>query len=121
MAFNPLSWGNFDLTSPEQSKLFLQQLGGFLNLILQPQSILNLIQNDLVPINVQTYGAHPTGVNDSTAAFNNALAANLAVYVPGGTYKIVGTINITQDNTHFFGDGPSTMLNATTPVTPIIK
>lgn len=47
-------------------------------------------------VSVMDYGADPTGVADSTAAFNNALAAvNTAgggiVYAPAGTFKISPT------------------------------
>jgi hypothetical protein len=43
--------------------------------------------------NVVNYGADPTGVNDSTTAFANAIAAATSgqyVYVPNGTYKVGG-------------------------------
>lgn len=37
---------------------------------------------------VINYGADPTGVADSTAAFNTAIAANNYLIVPPGTYKL---------------------------------
>jgi hypothetical protein len=37
---------------------------------------------------VDSYGADPTGVSDSTSAFVAALAANKHVYIPPGTYRI---------------------------------
>ena len=51
---------------------------------------------------VLDFGADPTGVADSTAAFNNALQATVAystalcyqVFVPAGTYKLDGTIYV---------------------------
>jgi hypothetical protein len=46
------------------------------------------------PVNVLDFGADPTGVADSLAAFNAALAAGNYVVVPIGTYKVTGTINI---------------------------
>src|SRR6185312_7790627 len=43
-------------------------------------------------ISVLNYGADPTNINDSTAAFQDAAKAALSVgkciYVPGGTYKL---------------------------------
>jgi len=52
------------------------------------------------PVNVLDFGADPTGVTDSTAAFNDALQATIpfaqvisrTVYVPPGTYKISSTL-----------------------------
>jgi hypothetical protein len=46
--------------------------------------------------NVLYYGADPTGVADSTAAFQAALAstADCSVYVPGGTYLITATLAV---------------------------
>jgi hypothetical protein len=44
------------------------------------------------PANVITYGADPTGTLDSTAAFNTAAATGVTIYVPDGTYKILGTV-----------------------------
>lgn len=45
--------------------------------------------------NVLYYGADPTGVADSTAAFQSALAAGrCSVYVPFGTYLITSTLAI---------------------------
>lgn len=42
---------------------------------------------------VVTYGADPTGVADSTSAFNSALAAGSAT-IPDGTYLISGVVNV---------------------------
>jgi len=38
--------------------------------------------------NVLDFGADPTGVADSTAAFNAAAAASKRVYIPSGTYSV---------------------------------
>ena len=46
------------------------------------------------PGNVLDFGADNTGVADSAAAFNAALAAHDNVYVPEGTYKILSTVTI---------------------------
>src|SRR5216684_3993177 len=61
-------------------------------------------------LNVNDYGADPTGVNDSTAAFNKAIAlAQVSgqptkIKLPGGTYQ---TGNITPaTNVYFDGAGP---------------
>lgn len=48
------------------------------------------------PGNVLDYGADNTGVADSAAAFNAALAAHGNVYVPEGTYKILSTVTVEQ-------------------------
>jgi hypothetical protein len=64
------------------------------------------------PINVLDYGADPTGVADSTAAFNSALAAGKELFVPAGTYKVT---SITHPNyqTIIRGEGSgSTIINS---------
>src|ERR1043166_7503418 len=48
---------------------------------------------------VVSSGADPTGVNDSTAAFNNCIINNSNVWIPAGTYKITGTINCIANRT----------------------
>lgn len=54
------------------------------------------------PANVLDYGADPTGVADSTAAFNLARAVGRSIYAPAGTYKV----SISLDNNEvLFGDG----------------
>ena len=45
-------------------------------------------------VNVNDYGADPTGVADSTDAFNAAAAASKSVLAPAGTYKILSTITL---------------------------
>ena len=50
-------------------------------------------------VNVLDYGADPTGVADSSAAFQAALLAGATVYVPSGTYKA----NITIPTTATYG------------------
>ena len=54
------------------------------------------------PANVLDYGADPTGVNDSTDAFDQAIATGKRVRVPAGTYKCNVTIN---NKTIIEGDG----------------
>jgi hypothetical protein len=46
------------------------------------------------PANVLDFGADPTGVADSTAAINAALAASDIVYMPPGDYKTTASINV---------------------------
>jgi len=57
--------------------------------------------------NVKAYGAVGDGVANDTAAFQAALAASTAVYVPGGTYKITSTL-IVPANTSLIGAGRGT-------------
>jgi hypothetical protein len=47
-------------------------------------------------MDVVSYGADPTGNNDSTTALNNAFAnaSNATRYIPAGIYKISSTLNI---------------------------
>ena len=45
-------------------------------------------------VSVQDYGAKGDGSTDDTTAFQNALAENRVVFVPGGTYKLSGTLVI---------------------------
>lgn len=68
-------------------------------------------------INVVTdHGADPSGVNDSTAAFQAAIASFTAsspvnsakcgvVYIPAGTYTISSTLTCTTVPVYFVGDG----------------
>lgn len=45
-------------------------------------------------VSVKSYGAKGDGTTDDTAAFQTALTENRLVYVPEGTYKLSGTIEI---------------------------
>lgn len=58
--------------------------------------------------NALDFGADPTGVADSTAAINAALAANLCVFLPAGTYKTLTAINITRNGQVIRGAGRDT-------------
>jgi hypothetical protein len=49
--------------------------------------------------NVLDFGADPTGVASSVAAFNEAVANGGTVYVPSGTYKLDGKVTLSEDNT----------------------
>ena len=58
------------------------------------------------PVSVLDYGADPTGVADSTAAINAAIASGKSVYFPRGTYLTVGGHVIPYPSRQrFFGDG----------------
>ena len=46
---------------------------------------------------VLAYGAKGDGTTDDTEAFQNALAENRVVYVPGGTYKLSNTLIIREN------------------------
>lgn len=48
-----------------------------------------------IPLSVVWEGADPTGVTDSTAAINAALATCASIYFPPGTYKTSATLTIT--------------------------
>lgn len=65
------------------------QEGGFGGTEAQFASLLN------IPIALpQFYGAVGDGTTDDTAAVQSALTNNRYVYIPGGTYKLSGALNI---------------------------
>jgi len=71
-------------------------------------------------------GADPTGVADSTAAINAAVAAAVTakrpVYIPGGTYKISSALNWRIPGLQVIGDGSAvTTISQATGNTPIIQ
>lgn len=55
----------------------------------------DMVGNDVVTPKI--YGAKGDGSTDDTVAFQNALAANRVVFVPGGTYKLSGEL-VVGDN-----------------------
>jgi hypothetical protein len=59
-------------------------------------------------VSVTTEGADPTGVNDSTNAFNSAIsaadAAGEAVWIPQGTFLVSGHLNISAGTIEGAGD-----------------
>lgn len=57
------------------------------------------------PANVLDYGADPTGVNDSTAAIQAALANSSNIFFPSGKYKI-SQITVTNPAVTFSADAP---------------
>ena len=67
-------------------------------------------------VSVIKYGADPTGVSDSTTAFQSAIdeledavgSSNFGggrIYVPSGKYKILGSLTINKSFITLFGDG----------------
>lgn len=61
-------------------------------------------------LSVIDYGADPTGVNDSTNAFKNAISdaqstGRLSVYVPSGNYLVSNTLRLVE--THLIGESMS--------------
>ena len=67
-----------------------------LNMAISNSSALGGIRG---PANVLDYGADPTGVMDSTAAINTAISAGKGVFIPTGTYRINGQINVLPGTT----------------------
>lgn len=65
-----------------------------------------------LPGNVISFGADPTGVADSTAAFTACAAAGSSIYVPSGTYLIAGTVEIAGKVLHGDGIGQSILKKA---------
>jgi hypothetical protein len=52
--------------------------------------------------NVLDFGADPSGVASSLAAFNAAVANGGTVYVPSGTYRLDGKVTLSVNNTTLF-------------------
>jgi hypothetical protein len=52
--------------------------------------------------NVLDFGADPTGVASSLAAFNAAMLIGGTIYVPSGTYKLDGKVTFSVDGTTLF-------------------
>jgi hypothetical protein len=59
--------------------------------------MLTKVRNSMIsgsPVNVVDFGADPTGVSDSAAAFTAALAASNSVFIPVGTFLITSAITL---------------------------
>jgi hypothetical protein len=57
------------------------------------------------PLNILDYGADPTGVADSSAAFALVVGSNRNVIVPAGNYRFTSTVTIpTSTFTKFIGE-----------------
>ena len=59
--------------------------------------------------NVRSYGATGDGITDDTAAIQNAVNANDAVYFPAGTYKVSSAVSLKANST-MFGEGASSVI-----------
>jgi hypothetical protein len=60
---------------------------------------------------VRDYGADPTGVSDSTIAIQAAIDSGLAVYIPGGTYKITSPLILPNRAIKVYGDGAASIIS----------
>lgn len=69
-------------------------------------------------ISVKDFGAVGDGVADDTIAFQNALTAHKAVFVPQGIYRITSTIQLT-DGQSLTGVGDASEIKTTLPMTMI--
>lgn len=73
-------------------------------------SVATTVQNKLRQyVSIIDYGGDKTGVNDSTSAFNLAIAAlpstGGSIYFPAGQYKLTSTVTIADKCVSIFGDG----------------
>jgi hypothetical protein len=68
--------------------------------------------------NVLDFGADPSGVEDSTAAFIAAVAASNAVFIPEGVFKITDTIHIDRNGVNVFGNGDGSVILFAPTVSP---
>lgn len=118
-----------DGTGQEVDAAYLNSLDSFLNSISEIDGIVKGTGSGVAAavsgtdymrahwVNVLDYGADPTGVNDSTAAFTSAFAAlpdvggtitiptgGGVVYAPTGNYKISSTISLHEIQS-LWGDG----------------
>ena len=73
------------------------------------------------PVSVRDLGAVGDGVANDTAAFQAASAFKI-VYVPAGTYSINGTVTISINGSHWFGDGTNaTIIQSISASAPIFS
>src|SRR5262245_28177585 len=84
----------------------------------------NALLNHRMAVNVRDYGADPTGVADSTTAFNDAIAAipttGGVVEVPPGLYLVNITINRPKITLRGFGIGRPTSATLPACLVPFI-
>ena len=84
----------------------------------QPSNMFAESMNDgrfsllLTPQNVRQFGAHGDGVNDDSAAFNNAVRYMKSVHVPAGNYKLNSRVTISSENPKvvIFGSGDANII-----------
>ena len=73
-------------------------------------------------VSVLDFGADPTGVADSLAAFNAAKAASNTVFVPDGTYVLSGSFQIAQSNFSLKCNSQNAVIkyNGSTPIDSVL-
>lgn len=69
------------------------------------------------PANVLDYGADPTGVADSAAAFIAANADGRSIYVPAGNFKLSSAVTLTQS---IVGEGRASRILLADPAAQLI-
>lgn len=69
-------------------------------------------------VSVKDFGAVGDGVADDTLAFQRALAAHKAVFVPKGTYRIISTL-VMNNGQSLVGVGDASEIKTTLPITLI--
>lgn len=69
------------------------------------------------PANVLDFGADPTGVADSTAAFNAIIAVQRPIYAPAGIYKVSSLNVVDYDGFELSGDGAFSTIIVTNDTT----
>lgn len=70
-------------------------------------------------VNVLDFGADPTGAASSVSAFNSALLQGGTIYVPKGTYKLDGKVELTVDSTTLLIGADVTLLLSNVPATQV--
>jgi hypothetical protein len=70
-------------------------------------------------VNVLDFGADLTGVASSVSAFNSALLQGGTIYVPKGTYKLDGKVELTVDSTTLLIGADVTLLLSNVPATQV--
>lgn len=71
-------------------------------------------------VSVRDFGAVGDGVADDTTAFQSALAAHAAVFVPAGTYRITGTL-VLGNGQSLFGVGQGSVIAASADTFHIVE
>lgn len=69
-------------------------------------------------VSVKDFGAVGDGVADDTLAFQKALSASKAVFVPAGSYRIISTLAVTNGQS-LIGVGDASEIKTTMPITVI--
>ncbi len=69
-------------------------------------------------VSVKDFGATGDGITDDTLAFQRALAAHKAVFVPAGTYRIISTL-VMNSGQSLTGVGDASEIKTTLPITLI--